>query len=106
MVILIRFKIFPIAMQRSYNSRDKFIVPAPYFQEIGVTIESLRDLITAVTFVVILQLLVTYRLLLNKQRPLDVFVISLCKLQTEKDLVFTHVYDNRMDCSIRYGSYI
>lgn len=40
MVILIRFKIFPIAMQRSYNSRDKFIVAAPYFQEIGVTIES------------------------------------------------------------------
>lgn len=35
-----RFKIFPIAMQHLYNGRDKFIVPAPYFQEIGVTIES------------------------------------------------------------------
>lgn len=40
MVILIRFKIFPIAMQRLNNSRDKFIVAAPYFLEIGVTIES------------------------------------------------------------------
>lgn len=78
-------------MQRLYNSRDKFIVAVPYFQEIGVTIESLRDLIATVTFVVTLQLKVTNRLLLYKQRPLDVFIISLCKLQTEKDLVFNHV---------------